>query len=232
MKRRLCSPLLVSSFVVLLAACGAAPQIPPDAQKTVVSLENIDCSDCGDKIVSDLRDRPGVYDAHFDRRKAEVIVVASPSFDVFTQVRKLAAVEGFKAILGAGKGEYIEHIPFPTGADVVTVDNEGQDVPDLGPHLARGKVTVVDFSASWCGPCREIDKHMAKVLGSRKDVAYRRFDIGDWDTPLAKHYLAAVPQLPYVLVFDARGAKIDAITGPDLAKLDRALGASGGAGAK
>jgi thiol-disulfide isomerase/thioredoxin len=234
MKRRSCWPFFfLAVSVSLLSACGAAVQIPPDAQKTVVSLDNIDCSDCGDKIVADLRGRPGVYEAQFDRRKAEVIVVASPSFDVFTQVRKLAAVEGFEAILGAGKGEYIEHVPFPAGADVVTIDKEGQDIPDLAPHLALGKVTVVDFSASWCGPCRKIDQHMAKVLGERKDIAYRRLDIGDWDTPLAKHYLATVPHLPYLLVFDARGAKIDAITGPDLDKLDRVLATSAtSAGAK
>ena len=63
---------LLAVSVSLLSACGAAVQIPSDALKTVVSLDNIDCSDCGDKIVADLRDRPGVYEAQFDRRKAEV----------------------------------------------------------------------------------------------------------------------------------------------------------------
>jgi hypothetical protein len=61
------------------------------------------------------------------------------------------------------------------------------------------------------------------VLGVRKDVAYRRLDVGDWDTPLAKHYLANVAQLPYVVVYDRRGAAIDRITGVDLARLDRAI---------
>lgn len=215
--------LLAAHFLV---ACGASRQIPEGAQTTIISLEKIDCSDCGDKIVSDLRERPGVYDAQFDRRRAEIKVLASPTFDVFTQVRKLAAVEGFDAILGAGKGAYIEHVPFPEGADVQTVAKDGQDIPDLHVHLAKGKVTVVDFSASWCGPCRKVDQHLAKVLGQRDDVAYRRLDIGDWDSPLAKRYLADIPQLPYVIVFNKDGTKIDAITGPDLLRLDRALDAT------
>jgi len=44
-----------------------------------ISLEKVDCADCGDEIVADLRARPGVYDAQFDKKKAEVQVVASPS---------------------------------------------------------------------------------------------------------------------------------------------------------
>ena len=215
--------LLLRLGFVLLAACSGAPSYPKDARTVVVSLDKIDCSDCGDGIVADLRRRPGVYDARFDRRKAELSVVAAPNFDVFTAVRKLAAEDGFEALLGAGRGRYLDHLPFPEGADVRTVVEDGSDVPDLAPHLVSGKVTVVDFSATWCGPCRQVDEHMAKLLGARKDVAYRRFDVGDWDTPLAKRYLANVPQLPYVVVYDRRGETVDRIAGVDLARLDRAI---------
>ena len=179
----------------------------------VVSLQRIDCSDCGDEMVTDLRARPGVYSAAFDKQRAEVSVVASPSFDVLTTVRQLAARQGFEAMLGAGQGQYLERPKFPEGADVKSVSNGGVDVPDLAPMLVKGKVTVFDFTATWCRPCRQIDEHMVGVLGARTDVAYRRLEIGDWDTPLAKHYLKAVPQLPYIIVFDAAGAKVTAFSG-------------------
>ncbi len=221
MPRTLLRSLMVGMLVVL-SACGGV-QIPADARKTVVSLDKIDCSDCGDEIVADLRTRPGVYDAQFDRKQAEVSVTAAPTFDVFTEVRKLAAEDGFEAILGRGKGRYLEHLPFPEGADVVTVVKDGSDLPDMKPHLAKGKVTVVDFSAAWCGPCRKVDEHMVKVFTARSDLAYRRLDIVDWDSPLAKHYLTNVPQLPYVIVYDKNGQPIDRITGLDLARLDKAI---------
>lgn len=206
-----------------VAACGGAPPIPADAQRVVVSLDRIDCSDCGDRIVTDLRSRPGVYQASFDRKLAEIRVVASPSFDVFTTVRQLSAAAGFEAILGAGKGHYLEGPKFPEGADVKLIATGGADVPDLEPVLAKGKVTVIDFSATWCGPCRQIDQHMVSVLGDHTEVAYRKIEIGDWETPVAKHYLKRVPQLPYVIVFDAMGAKIAELSGVDLEGLDTAI---------
>jgi len=189
----------------------------------VVSLARIDCSDCGDEIVADLRARPGIYKASFDKRRAEISVVASPSFDVFTTVRKLSAAKGFEAILGAGNGRYLQGPKFPDDADYKVVATGGIDVPDIAPILVKGKVTVVDFSATWCGPCRQIDEHMAGVLGGRKDVAYRKLDVGDWDTPLARRYLKNVPKLPYVIVYDAAGAKVTAFSGVDLNGLDAAI---------
>jgi len=216
--------LIASSLIALgIAACSGAQSIPSNAQRVVVSLDRIDCSDCGEQIVGDLRQRPGIYEAVFDKHRAEISVVASPSFDVFTTVRQLAAQQGFEAILGAGKGHYLHGPSFPEGADAKTVVEGGADVPDLGVVLVPGKVTVVDFSATWCGPCRQIDEHMARVLTVRRDVAYRRLEIGDWDTPLARRYLRNVPQLPYVIVYGSDGVKLKEFAGVDLAGLDAAI---------
>jgi thiol:disulfide interchange protein len=185
----------------------------------------IDCSDCGDEIVSELRQQPGVYQATFDRSHAEIVVLASPSFDVFTAARKLAAARGFNAILGEGHGAYVENPTFPANADVQSVA-QGTDVASLDALVAKGKVTVIDFSAGWCGPCRQVDRHMAEVLAKRTDIAYRRLDVGDWDSPLARRYLKSVGQLPYVIVYDAKGARIKELSGLDLAGLDAALAAT------
>ncbi|HSN99101.1 MAG TPA: thioredoxin family protein [Candidatus Nanopelagicales bacterium] len=214
-------PIVSLACAFVLAACGAQPL--PDARTTVISLQKIDCAECGHEIVSDLRRRPGVYDARFDRRRAEISVTASSAFDVYSTVKQLAANEGYEALLGGGKGLYLDFAKFPEGADVATIARDGQDVPRLEEHLVRGKVTVVDFSAIWCEPCRKVDEHMAGVLSRRGDVAYRKLDIGDWDTPLAQRYLRAVPQLPYVIVYGADGQQVEAISGLATARLDAAI---------
>ena len=89
--------------------------------------------------------------------------------------------------------------------------------------MVKSKVTVVDFSAVWCEPCRTLDAHMMEVVRSRADVAYRKLDVGDWDTPLAQRYLKTVKELPYAIVYDKAGNKVDSISGLDLARLDAAI---------
>ena len=64
---------------------------------------------------------------------------------------------------------------------------------------------------------------MAKVLAGRGDLAYRRIQIGDWDTPVAQRYLKNVSQLPFVIVYDAAGVKVKELAGLDLPSLDAAI---------
>ena len=116
----------------------------------------------------------------------------------------------------------------PAGADVVHLVDAGQDVPSLEPHVVRGKVTIFDFYADWCGPCRHVDEHVFDLLKRRTDVAYRKLNVVSWETPLAKHYLANVPSLPYVVVYGKDGKPAAKISGLRLDDLDRAIALGSG----
>lgn len=194
----------------------------------MLSLDHLDCASCGDRLAARLREQLGVFRVGFDKRSAEMTIVAAPSFDPFPAAKKLAQGETFEILPGAGRGHYIpwDHTKSAEGADVRAVNLDGSDVPDLASVLAAGKVTVVDFSAIWCEPCRALDAHMMQTVAEHDDVAYRKLDVGDWDTPIAKHYLGGIPSLPYVIVFDKGGRKVDTIAGLDLVKLDRAIASS------
>jgi thiol-disulfide isomerase/thioredoxin len=111
----------------------------------------------------------------------------------------------------------------PDGADFQRLVDSGQDVPSLEPHAVRGKVTIFDFYADWCGPCRQVDEHVFELLKKRTDIAYRKLNIVSWETPLAKRYLANVPSLPFVVVYGRDGKQAGTMSGVNIDDLDRAI---------
>jgi thiol-disulfide isomerase/thioredoxin len=113
--------------------------------------------------------------------------------------------------------------PLPPRADLVELSSDGEDVAALEPHAARGKVTLFDFYAVWCAPCRKIDAHVFALLAQRKDIAVRKLNVVSWDTPLAERYLKGVPSLPYLVVYGKDGRRVAAVTGLDIPALDTAI---------
>lgn len=116
---------------------------------------------------------------------------------------------------------------LPEGADLRVLSSQGEDVPALEPHAAPGKVTIFDFYADWCAPCRKVDRHVYGLLKSRGDIAYRKINMVSWDTPIAKRYLAKVPTMPHAIVYGRDGKALGAVSGLDLPALDALIAKAG-----
>lgn len=112
---------------------------------------------------------------------------------------------------------------IPEGADVRWISKRGEDVPSLEAFAVEGKVTLFDFYADWCAPCRDVDAHVFRLLERGAPIAVRKVNVSSWETPAAERHLADVAQLPYVIVYDVSGKQIAKISGLDLAALDRAI---------
>jgi thiol-disulfide isomerase/thioredoxin len=220
--------LVLSVVLVAFApACGGPSEpaknaVPESARVVLLSLHGVDCAECASEVRAEVEKDGKVYDSSFDRKRVVLKLVVEPKL---TDAALVAAAKraGIDARPGDAGGSYLRDAEPPAGADVQVVVTDGRDFPDLNKALAAGKITVIDFYAEWCGPCRKVDEHVKKVLNDRKDVAYRRMNIVDWDTPLAQRYLKGAPELPYVLVYDGKGTRVDAIAGVDLARLDAAI---------
>lgn len=206
-------------YALLLTVLLLAPR------EVVLSYPELDCGDCGSKAAAVLGKKPEVKSAEFDLGRAELKVVLKEEALVTDETLADWAVteDGLKPVVGAGRGSYLPFGEMPAGADVQTVSKAGEDVPDLNAVLAKGKVTVVDFYAPWCEPCRALDAHMAKVLEKRTDVAYRKINVVDWNSPVAKRYLKKTPALPYMVVYGKSGKQVGKVLGNKPETLDKLI---------
>lgn len=91
------------------------------------------------------------------------------------------------------------------GPKVKVIAQGGKRV-DLKTVVVPGKITIVDFYADWCGPCREMSPHLEDLVKDDPDVFLRKIDIVNWESEVAKQY--DLHSIPNVRVYDRKGKQV------------------------
>ncbi|CAE6502849.1 unnamed protein product [Rhizoctonia solani] len=94
----------------------------------------------------------------------------------------------------------VTHITSQANHDTVIADN-------------KGKLTVIDFHASWCGPCHMIAPVYEKLAAENPDVAFTKVDVD------AKYGIRAMPTFKFI----KNGEEVDELRGANREGLEAAV---------
>ena len=116
--------------------------------------------------------------------------------------------------------------PAPRPANVEDVARGGESFR-LPWVIAPGRVSVIDFWATWCAPCAEITHRLEALAARHPELSVSRVEVPDSDAPVAEEHLAGVDRLPVVWIYDRAGQRAATLVGcsPDeaLAAVEAAL---------
>ena len=210
------------TFITLALCVFALVGCAHNFQPGVISMQEIECASCGYMVVEELQESADIKNPTFDKQRAEVRFQFNA--EATSPGKIIASLDwtSYKLKNGAGHGSYQTMRKFQTKIDVKTITKPGEMV-DIYKHLVPGKITVMDFFATWCGPCRKADEFFGELLTRRDDIALRKIDIVDWDSDLAKHYLQDATEIPYMIIFDAEGNELTRLSGYKKDKLKELL---------
>jgi thiol-disulfide isomerase/thioredoxin len=82
-------------------------------------------------------------------------------------------------------------------------------------RTASGRITVVDYWATWCKPCTRIHELLEAAAPRWPDVAILRVDATAWPDPSAPALPEGATGLPVIEVLDDTGRRTHLLVGPD-----------------
>jgi putative thioredoxin len=203
------SALLVIGLAVLVTSASVRADEP-----LKVTVIGIDCEACAPPILKALKALPDVKNPKLDWKAGTATVEVPAGYDR-EKIRTALKDVGFEAVFPGEEPADLKPLPEEVVARLdIAPASHGEKI-DIARTVVPGKVTVLDYGATWCGPCHVLEARLQRLVMGNPGIAVRRVDVGKWDNAAAKQATSEfrLESLPYVRVYDASGKFVGAQTG-------------------
>eukprot|EP01130_Rhizamoeba_saxonica_P018148 TRINITY_DN89_c0_g1_i1.p1 TRINITY_DN89_c0_g1~~TRINITY_DN89_c0_g1_i1.p1 ORF type:complete len:468 (-),score=116.60 TRINITY_DN89_c0_g1_i1:48-1406(-) len=163
-----------------------------DSRDIVENLEELS------QIVDEFLSRPydGGKNITYIENRLEVIKKLQQEDKIdeaVASINELKDSDQFNEMLDLEKEYQLEEEKTRLG-DVVKVHSE----EEFRQQLTSDKPIIIDFTATWCGPCRRLEPHFVQLASTHKNVLFVQVDVDEL-APIAQEYdIQAMPTMKVV----------------------------------
>ena len=198
-------------------ALGSMFTFAQSIQTYTFTIEGMTCEACANTATKALQSIKGIDNVTVDLDSKVAIVRGNVSKEaikkaILNKTNFEVLFEG-ETLLKPLSNEELEKL------DILVI--KGGKKIKFKDHLAETKITIFDFYADWCAPCRVFSPKLEHLIKNNPNIALRKVDIVSWKSNLSKQLTNnyKMPALPFTLIFNAKGKLLGKVEGNKIDKV-------------